>query len=94
MLVLSRKLGNGVVIDNRFVVTVAVLAHEFVELSLSDPNGTVAGTVTLGKTGLTPIMDRVRAVFIRTEGDKARLGFDGPPGCRIDRSESWIPPPR
>ena len=94
MLILSRKLGESVMIDNEVVVTVAVLAREFVELSLSNSEGTVSGIVTIGKKGLTLVAHGVRAVFIQNEGEKVRLGFDGPPGCRIDRSESWIPPPR
>jgi sRNA-binding carbon storage regulator CsrA len=34
MLVLSRKRGQSIVIDNEVVATVAVVGHEFVDLSL------------------------------------------------------------
>jgi hypothetical protein len=36
MLVLSRKLGQSIVIDNEVVVTLAIIGREFVELSVSD----------------------------------------------------------
>ncbi len=93
MLVLSRQLGQSIVLDNEVVVTVAVLGREFVELSLSDSTGKITGIVTVGKEPAL-VAPEIRAHFIRSEGEKVRLGFEGPPGCRIDRSENWIPPPR
>jgi sRNA-binding carbon storage regulator CsrA len=93
MLVLSRQIGESVIIDNEVVVTVAVLGREFVELSRSDSTGKTAGIVTVGKEPAILARD-VLVYFIQSNGEKARLGFKGPPGCRIDRSENWIPLPR
>ena len=36
MLVMSRKLGEAIVIDNHVIATLAVLVNDFVEFSLSD----------------------------------------------------------
>jgi sRNA-binding carbon storage regulator CsrA len=94
MLVLSRNLGESIVIDNEVVVTVAVVGREFVELSISHSTGTVSDIVTVGNKEPMLVAHGVRARFIRSEGEKVRLGFDGPSGCRIDRSENWTPPPR
>ena len=94
MLVLSRKLGEGIVIDNHVIATLAVLANDFVEFSLSDIDGTYSSIVTVGKNKLTSVVAGVRAVFVRKEGEKARLGFEHPPEIRIDRREFWVAPPQ
>ena len=71
MLVLSRRLGEGIVIDNHVIATLAVLANDFVEFSLSDIDGTYSSIVTVGKKELTSVVAGVRAVFVRKEGEKA-----------------------
>ena len=95
MLVLSRKLGEAIVIDNHVIATLAVLANDFVEFSLCDINGTCSSSIlTVGKRELTPIVADVRVVFVRKDANKARLGFKYPPEIQIDRREFWVVPPR
>ena len=95
MLLLSRQLGEAIVIDNHVIATLAVLANDFVEFSLSDINGANSSSiVTVGKKELTAIVAGVRAVFVRKDAHKARLGFEYPPEIRIDRREFWVAPPR
>jgi hypothetical protein len=89
MLVLSRRLGESVVIDDEAIATVAVIGRDFIELSLTRLDGSVLGIATIGTKDLTPVYAGVRGVVVRTETDRARLGFEGHPGSRIDRREFW-----
>lgn len=85
MLVLSRKLGESVIFDSAIVATVAVIAPEFVELSLTNISGDTLGSVTLGKDHLSHIAHGVRAILIKTDLSKIRLGFEYPIGVVVTR---------
>jgi sRNA-binding carbon storage regulator CsrA len=89
MLVLSRRLGESVVIDDEAIATVAVIGREFVELSLTRLDGSLLGTSTIGLKKSSPVFAGVRGVVARFENEKVRFGFDGPEGSRVDRGEEW-----
>jgi hypothetical protein len=91
MLVLSRRLGESVVIDDEAIATVAVIGRDLVELSLTRLDGSNLGLAALGLGELTPVFAGVRGIIVRIDPAGVRLGFEGHPGSRIDRHENWGP---
>jgi sRNA-binding carbon storage regulator CsrA len=89
MLVLSRRLGESLVINDQLVLTVAFLANESVELSLISVGGSLLGTFTARKNEKLPLTDDIEVVVVRFEGDKVRLGVEGPLGSMFHRGEFW-----
>jgi sRNA-binding carbon storage regulator CsrA len=92
MLVLSRRLGESLVINGRRVLTVALLADSYVELSLIDVAGSLLGTFTAPVNEKIQITDDIEVIAIRLEGDKVRLGVVGPPESTFHRGEFWNVP--
>lgn len=87
MLVLSRKIGESVVIDDLIVLTVAIIGEGFIDLGMAEVGGAQLGTISLDHHGLRPIVDGVKGVMVRIEGDRVRIGFDYREGVSIVRPE-------
>jgi sRNA-binding carbon storage regulator CsrA len=90
MLILSRQLGESVVIDD-LVVTVDSYADDHAILSLMKTNCEFLRKVTAPFHEPVEISDHVRAWMVRAERDRVRLGFDAPRDCSISRWEAWRP---
>ena len=90
MLVLSRKLGESLVI-NDLIATIDSFADDHSVLSLMRTNCEFLRKVTAPFNESIEITDDVRAVMIRAEGDKVRFGIEIPPDCTIARWEAWDP---
>jgi sRNA-binding carbon storage regulator CsrA len=89
MLVLSRRLGESVVINGQLVLTVAFLAEDCVNLSLINVGGSFLCSVTARANESVRFTDDVQVVAIRFEGENVRLGVDGPIDSTFHRGEFW-----
>src|SRR5262249_7846528 len=89
MLVLSRRRGESVVINDRPVLTIALLAEDFAELSPIGVDGAFLGSFTARTDESVSLPDNVQVTLIRFEGERVRLGVEGPPNCRFARGEYW-----
>jgi sRNA-binding carbon storage regulator CsrA len=90
MLVLSRKLGESVVI-NDLIITVDSFTADHSVLSLMRTNCEFLQKVTAPFHKTVEITDHVRAVMIQAEPHRVRLGFHLPPDYSIARWEVWDP---
>lgn len=90
MLVLSRKLGESIVV-NDLIITVDSFTDDHSILSLMRTNCEFLRKVTAPFNEYVEITDEVRAVMIRAERDKVRLGIESPPDSIISRWEAWDP---
>ena len=88
MLIVTRKLGESIVIGD-VAVTVAVLAANSVELSLARTDGMPVATVTVGESRFTDLVRGVQAVVLAVDRDKVRLGLQSPTGDRADPDEGY-----
>ncbi len=87
MFVLSRRIGESVVLDNAVVATIAVVGADFVDLSLAKIDGTRIGNATLDVQQLRPVVQGVAGVMVkRLEANKVRLGFELEEGIAVARS--------
>ena len=86
MLVLSREIGESVVIED-VALTVIRTSDEYVEVSLAKISGGRSTIVTLPQHEYVEIGYEVQIVFIATKDSKVRLGFEAPPETRICRQE-------
>ncbi len=89
MLVLSRNVGEKIVINEDIVLTVAVIGVEFCDVEIRHSDGRKIGLVTLqigadgSRTG-----NGVWGHVLRAERQhKVRLGFECPPGVTVRRAE-------
>lgn len=93
MLVLSRKVGEQVVIDDRWIATIERIDPDAVRLSLANHRGVPLGQVIAALDAGTSLIRDVEVVYIRSEREKVRLGFrcsDGSEAVlRIARKEHW-----
>jgi sRNA-binding carbon storage regulator CsrA len=89
MLVLSRRLSESVVINGQLVLTVALLADDHVELSLVSVGGSLVGSFTARANESVRLTDDIQVIVIRFEGEKVRLGVEGPPDSTFHRGEFW-----
>lgn len=87
MLVLSRGIGQAVVIDRRIEVTVLVIAPKYIEVSVAELGGAVIETLTLDEECRTPVTEDVRISFIRAGNAKCRIGLEYPKHVLIERKE-------
>ena len=87
MLLISREVGESLVLAESTVVTVAVVGDDFVDLGLSDLSGRRLGVVTLRKETKTLLVHGVQGIFIKAVGQRVRLGFEYPPGISLRRPE-------
>jgi sRNA-binding carbon storage regulator CsrA len=86
MLILSRRLGESLVIDGQIVVRIAVIGANFVDIGLSQVDGIPIGVVTLVQNTSTPIAQGVRGVVIELRGGRVRMGLEYPEGVAITRT--------
>jgi len=86
MLVLSRQVGETVVIED-VVVTVIRVAEGYVEASLAKMSGGKATIVTLPQNEYVDICYEARVVYLFAKGPKVRLGFELPRWTAIRRGE-------
>jgi sRNA-binding carbon storage regulator CsrA len=89
MLVLSRRLGESLVINDQLVLTVALLTDDYVELSLINVGGTFLGSFTARTNQPIRVTDDIQIVAVRIEGERVRLGIEGTPGSTFHRGEFW-----
>ena len=88
MLVLSRELGESVVIED-VRLTVLRIDSAYAEVSLAKVAGGKPVVLTLPRHEYVQACYDVRIVFIQVNGPKVRLGFDAPREVHISRSEYW-----
>ena len=87
MLILSRRIGESIIIDGTFTATVAVVGADFVDLGLCERDGTQLGCVTLNTRQRAHVVRGVSGIMIeRMEQGRVRLGFDAPKRISIKRS--------
>jgi sRNA-binding carbon storage regulator CsrA len=89
MLVLSRKMGDCIVIGDEFVVTVAFLAPEHAELSLTRLDGSFVRSASVRCNEWFEVDDQIRVAVVRVENEKARIGIDAPSDNSVHRGEFW-----
>jgi len=93
MLVLSRKIGEQVVIDDRWIATIEQIDPDAVRLSLANHRGVPLGYPVAPLDARIALIRDVEVVYIRAEGEKVRLGFqcsdDSEAAMRIARKEHW-----
>jgi carbon storage regulator CsrA len=89
MLVLSRRLGESLVVNDQLVLTIALLAEDYVELSLINATGSFLVSFTARADESVSLTDAIQVTVIQFEGEKVRLGVEGPRDSRIDRGEFW-----
>jgi sRNA-binding carbon storage regulator CsrA len=93
MLVLSRAVGEAVLIGGLKVVTVEKVGPDFVEIRITelarDPNPPV--WLSLHNNQFVEIMPDVQVglLHLRTDSPRARLGFVLPREVPIHRKEIW-----
>jgi len=90
MLVLSRQLGQSIVIDD-LIVTVDWIAGDHSIVSIVRTTGQFVGNHTARFNEYFEITEKVRAIVIQAEAGKVRLGIDAPSDCRVSRWEGWNP---
>jgi sRNA-binding carbon storage regulator CsrA len=88
MLIVTRKLGESIVIGDT-AVTVTRLAVHSVELSLARTDGMPVATVAVGADRLTHLVRGVEAVVLAVDRDKVRLGLTTPAGGRVESDEGY-----
>ena len=84
MLVLSRREGEAIVLGSELIVTVARLFKDFVEFSVTRPNGFLMATHVAHERESVAVVDGVRLVVVAFRDGKVRSGIEYPP----DLSES------
>jgi sRNA-binding carbon storage regulator CsrA len=89
MLVLRRRLGESIVFGDELVLTVSLLADDYVELTLITVNGSLLGTLTAHRDEYVTIADEIRVIASRFDPDCVRLGIEAPANWRISRGEFW-----
>lgn len=87
MLVLSRKRGESIVINEEFLLTVLRFTADEAECSLSTTGGELLGNVTISCHSQVEVIPRVRIVLVQTRDDKVRLGIDYPQDMAVHRKE-------
>lgn len=88
MLVLSRSVGESIIIDGTITATVAVIGADFVDIGLLEVGGARLRCVTLDTRKLRPVVDGVTGIMIeRIEAGRIRLGFEVRRGVSVRRSE-------
>jgi sRNA-binding carbon storage regulator CsrA len=87
LLIVSREIGQSLVIAEHVLLTVAVLGQDFVDLGLTDLSGRPLGVVTVAKGSSTNVIHGVRGTFIGMRGTRAQLGFEHPANVNITRLE-------
>ncbi|HUG90701.1 MAG TPA: hypothetical protein VML55_07710 [Planctomycetaceae bacterium] len=94
MLVLTRRPGECVVIDGRTVVTVAVVAREFIDLCVTDISKRARRVCTLSPGTLVEIANGVSATIAHVDPSlaKARIAFDFPRDVVLVRGEFFGDP--
>lgn len=86
MLVLSREIGESLVIED-VALTLVTVGGRYAEVSLVKLAGGKTIVVALPYGEYVDICYDARVVLIRAEGTKARLGFEAPEGVLIRRRE-------
>ena len=92
MLVLSRRSGESLVINDQLVLTVALRAEDYVELSLINVTGSFLGSFTARVNETVSFTDDLQVTVVQFEAEKVRLGVEGPRDSRFDRGEFWSLP--
>jgi len=88
MLVVTRKLGESIVIGDT-AVTVALLAANSVELSLTRMDGVPVASVTVGAKRPTDLVRGVQAVVLAVDREQVRLGLESPVGAGAHVDEGY-----
>lgn len=86
MLILSREIGQAIVIDD-VVVTVIRVGGRSAEVSLQKLTGGKRVVATLLRDEPVDACYNTRLLFIESRGPKVRLGIDAPDGIEIRRQE-------
>jgi sRNA-binding carbon storage regulator CsrA len=92
MLVLSRRLGECIVIDDDLVVTVGFLGEDHVELSVTRLDGSFLRSVVAQQNESVTIVDGLEIVAVAIKEDRVRLGIQTPPDTRVERRTFWGSP--
>lgn len=89
MLVLTRRLGESIVINNAIVLTVTAFNEFEAHVLLSSTGGETLRSLAIPKDGeSSEVMPGVRVVHVRTYPDKIRVGIDYPRDMPIHRLEN------
>lgn len=88
MLVLSREIGQAIVIDD-VVITVVRVTPEYAEITLQKVTGGKKVIATLPLNEYVDACYNTQIVFITSRGNKARFGVEAPADLPIYRYEVW-----
>lgn len=90
MLVLSRQIGQSIVIDDQVVVTVERFTSDDLELSIQNVRGVPLGRVSLSRESTAALPRDVSVVMIQAGWDRVRMGFSyADQRTHICRKENW-----
>ncbi len=84
MLVLTRKLGESVIIGDDIIVTVLTIDKKQVKLSVNDSEG-----VTINLQESISIRDGITVKLVKTDKTQVKLGIEAPKDVTINREEVY-----
>ena len=88
MFILTRRVGQAVLISNRVLLTLSEVGAVDVELAMVDHTQGQAFSIRLGLGESTEIGSNVRIALTNIlPGPQANLGFEGPAGTTFHRKE-------
>lgn len=88
MLVLSRQVGESIVIGDSIVITLAVAGSAFAEFSVVDSNTAARKVVTVDAQHRVSIADEVTVVFVGPKKPNGvRMGIERPQHIEVQRVE-------
>ena len=84
MLVLTRRLGESLIIGDDIKVTVLTIDKKQVKLSVNDSEG-----ITLDLQETITIKDGITVKLVKTDKTQVKLGIDAPADVTINREEVY-----
>jgi sRNA-binding carbon storage regulator CsrA len=89
VLVIKRRIGESVVVDNDVMVSVSAIDEDAVTFSLTRVTCEFLGTIPAPLMQFVEITREVSAAALLISGDKVRIGINAPATCSVERGEAW-----
>lgn len=92
MLVVTRRVGQSLVVDGRYVITLSKICDETIDARVRTVDDSPLDFVTLRKQVKREIVPHVSLAYISPLPDgRCRLGVESPKATHICRLENWSP---